>query len=85
MRRAVGRPDSSSRIETMSKRFFILPIGIGAVAAIYWALSYDMAGTTMLAIWALAMTLFGSILLPTVNDIGPTAPVDPDWEPSKKR
>jgi di/tricarboxylate transporter len=65
----------------MSIRYFILPVGIGAVAAIYWWLSRDMAGTTMLAIFALAMGLFGSILLPTVNDVGPTAPVDPDWEP----
>ena len=69
----------------MSKRYFILPIGIGAVAAIYWWLSYDMAGTTMLAIFALAMALFGSILLPTVNDVGPTAPVDPDWEPNQRQ
>jgi hypothetical protein len=42
-----------------------------------------MAGTTMLAIFALAMGLFGSILLPSVNDVGPTAPVDPDWEPRR--
>jgi hypothetical protein len=67
----------------MSIRYFILPVGIGAVAAIYWWLSGDMAGTTMLAIFALAMGLFGSILLPSVNDVGPTAPVDPDWEPRR--
>jgi hypothetical protein len=69
----------------MSKRYFVIPIGILIVAAVYWKLSYDMAGTTMLAIWGLAMGLFGSILLPTVNDVGPTAPVDPDWEPGKRR
>lgn len=67
----------------MSKRFFILPIGIGLVALAYWRLSYEMVGTTMLAVFAIAMTLFGSILLPTVNDVGPTAPIDPDWEPRK--
>ena len=69
----------------MSKRFFLLPIGIGAVAVIYWWYGHDMAGTTMLGVFALAMALFGSILLPTVNDVGPTAPVDPDWEPRRTR
>ena len=67
----------------MSRRYFIIPIGIAIVAGVYWWLSYDMAGTTMLAIFAIAMALFGSILLPTANDIGPTAPVDPDWEPKR--
>ena len=68
----------------MSKRFFLLPIGIGIVAAVYWWYGRDMAGTTMLGVFALAMALFGSILLPTVNDVGPTAPVDPDWEPRRR-
>ena len=68
----------------MSKRYFLLPIGIAVVAVIYWRLSNDMAGATMLGGFALAMALFGSILLPTVNDVGPTAPVDPDWEPRER-
>jgi hypothetical protein len=67
----------------MSIRFLIAPAGIGLVALAYWRLSYDMAGATMLAVFALAMGLFGWILLPAVNDVGPTAPVDPDWEPRK--
>ena len=67
----------------MSIRSLIAPAGIGVVALAYWLLSHDMAGTTMLAVFALAMALFGSILLPSVNDVGPTAPVDPDWEPRK--
>lgn len=69
----------------MSRRFFIVPIGIAIVALVYWRLSYDMAGATMLGIFALAMGLFGTILLPTINDVGPTAPVDPDWEPRDRR
>ena len=69
----------------MSKRYFLLPIGIAVVAVIYWKLSNDTAGATMLGVFALAMALFGSILLPTVNDVGPTAPVDPDWEPRERR
>jgi hypothetical protein len=67
----------------MSIRFLIAPAGIALVALAYWRLSYEMVGTTMLAVFALAMGLFGWILLPTVNDVGPTAPVDPDWEPRK--
>lgn len=67
----------------MSIRFFVFPGGIALLALAYYLLSEDMAGTTMLAVFALAMALFGSILLPTVNDVGPTAPVDPDWEPRK--
>ena len=68
----------------MAKRYFLLPIGIAVEAVIYWRLSNDMAGATMLGVFALAMALFGSILLPTVNDVGPTAPVDPDWEPRER-
>lgn len=67
----------------MSKRFFIVPAGILVVAASYWFLSYDWAGTVMLSVFALAMGLYGSILLPSANDVGPTAPVDPDWEPHR--
>lgn len=66
----------------MSKRFVIVPAGILVVAFVYWILSHDMAGTTMLAIFGLAMGLYGAILLPAANDVGPTAPVDPDWEPN---
>lgn len=69
----------------LSRKYFIIPLGIGIVAAAYWWLSYDMAGTTMLGIFAIAMGLFGSILLPAANDIGPTAPVDPEWEPNRSR
>lgn len=68
----------------MSKRFVIVPAGILAVALVYWILSRDMAGTTMLAIFGLAMGLYGAILLPAANDVGPTAPVDPDWEPGHR-
>ncbi len=68
----------------MFKRFIVVPIGILVVAVSYWFLSYDMAGATMLAIFGIAMGLYGAILLPTANDVGPTAPVDPDWEPTRR-
>jgi hypothetical protein len=68
----------------MFKRFMVVPVGILIVAVSYWLLSYDMAGTTMLAIFGIAMGLYGAILLPAANDVGPTAPVDPDWEPTQR-
>jgi hypothetical protein len=68
-----------------TRRFLILPVGIAGVGVVYYFLSHEMVGTTMLVIFAIAMTVFGSILLPTVNDVGPTAPVDPDWEPADRR
>ncbi len=58
----------------------LLPLGIGVVAAIYWFMSYETAGTVMLGIFALAMAVMGWILVPTAGDVGPTAPVDPDFE-----
>jgi hypothetical protein len=60
-------------------RYLILPVGIAAIAAIYWFLSYDPAGSVMLAVFALAMAVVVLILLPTINDVGPTAPVDANW------
>jgi hypothetical protein len=60
-------------------RWLIIPVVIGAVAAIYWFLSYEAAGTAMLVVFGLAMLLMVRILLPTADDVGPTAPVDPEW------
>ena len=61
------------------RTYLLLPLGIAVVAAVYWWLSAEPAGTAMLVVFALAMVLMGWILLPTANDVGPTAPVDPDW------
>jgi hypothetical protein len=67
------------------RRFAVLPVGIAAVGLIYYALSHEWVGSVMLIVFSLAMTLYGWILLPTANDEGPTAPIDPDWEPHAKR
>ena len=67
------------------RRFLILPLGIAAVGIVYYLLSHEWVGTVMLIVFSLAMTVYGWILLPTANDIGPTAPIDPDWEPSPPR
>jgi hypothetical protein len=60
-------------------KYLALPVGIIAVGAIYWFLSYEPAGTAMLLIFGIAMGLMSLILVPTFGDVGPTAPVDPDW------
>ena len=61
-------------------RYMILPIVIAIVGGIYWWFSYEMAGTVMLLVFAGAMAVMGWILLPTLDNVGPTAPVDPDFE-----
>ena len=50
-----------------------------AVAVIYWFLTYEPAGSAMLLIFGIAMGVMCWILIPTFGDVGPTAPVDPDW------
>lgn len=65
-------------------KYLGLPVGIIAVAGIYWFTSYEEAGAVMLLIFGLAMGVMAWILGPTVGDVGPTAPVDPDWHESKR-
>jgi hypothetical protein len=63
--------------------FLIIPFGHAAIFAVYWLLSYDPAGTVMSLMFAGAIALIGLALLPTLRDVGPTAPVDPDWRPNR--
>ena len=58
----------------------ILPIGIAIVGLVYWYFSYEFAGTVLLLVFAGAMAIMGWILLPTLDNVGPTAPIDPDFE-----
>jgi hypothetical protein len=60
-------------------RYLILPVGIILVAIAYWFVSYETAGTVMLLVFGIAMGFVGWILIPTFDDVGPTAPVDPNW------
>lgn len=61
-------------------KFLILPIGIAAVAVTYWFVSgHEPAGSVMLLLFAVAMGVLGWVLVPTLDDVGPTAPVDPNW------
>lgn len=56
-----------------------VPIGHAILFGLYFLFSGDAAGTAMSLIFAIAMGLMLYILLPTVRDVGPTAPVDPAW------
>ncbi len=60
-------------------KYMMIPVGIFIVGVVYWFLAYEAAGAAMLVIFAIAMALMGWILIPTLGDVGPTAPVDPDW------
>ena len=60
-------------------KYLAMPATVLAVGAIYWFLSYDPAGSAMLIIFAIAMGVMSWVLIPTFGDVGPTAPVDPDW------
>lgn len=60
-------------------KYLSIPAIIIVVGAIYWFLAYEAAGAAMIIIFGIAMALMGWILVPTFGDVGPTAPVDPDW------
>lgn len=62
------------------KKYALLPLLIFVVGVIYWFASYEAAGTALLIVFAAAMAVMGWILVPTVDNVGPTAPVDPDFE-----
>jgi ABC-type Fe3+ transport system permease subunit len=60
-------------------KYLAIPAVVIAVGVVYWFGSYDPAGTALLIIFGIAMALMGWVLVPTFGDVGPTAPVDPDW------
>ena len=60
-------------------RYLILPVSIILLAIIYWLVSYETAGAVMLLVFGIAMGFVGWILVPTFDDVGPTAPIDHDW------
>jgi hypothetical protein len=60
--------------------YLILPIGIILLGLVYWYYSHEPAGAVMLIVFGGAMAVMGFILLPTLDNVGPTAPVDPDFE-----
>lgn len=56
-----------------------IPALVIGVAVVYWFMTYEPAGTVLLLIFGIAMGVMSWILVPTFGDVGPTAPVDPDW------
>ena len=61
-------------------RYLVLPIVIIVIGVVYGVFSYEWTGTVLLIVFGGAMAVMGWILLPTLDNIGPTAPVDPDFE-----
>jgi NADH:ubiquinone oxidoreductase subunit 6 (subunit J) len=62
------------------RKYMILPVLIAAIGIAYYFLSHEWIGTVLLIVFAGAMAVMGWILIPTLNDAGPTAPIDPDFE-----
>lgn len=65
-------------------RYLGLPILIGMVGIVYWWTSHEPAGSALLLIFAAAMAVFLWVLLPTSDNVGPTAPIDPDFEVKRR-
>ena len=62
-------------------KYMVLPAAIAGVGVVYWFMSgYETIGTVLLVVFAVAMAVMGWILVPTLDNEGPTAPVDPDFE-----
>jgi hypothetical protein len=62
-------------------RYLAFPALIAVVGIAYLILSHgEPAGSALLLIFAAAMAVFTWVLLPTLDNVGPTAPVDPDFE-----
>ena len=66
-------------------RYLALPALIAVVGIVYLVITHgEPAGSSLLLIFAAAMTVFIWILLPTLDNEGPTAPVDPDFEAKRR-
>jgi len=62
-------------------RYLVFPGLIAVVGIAYLVVSNgEPAGSALLLIFAGAMGVFTWVLLPTADNAGPTAPVDPDFE-----
>jgi hypothetical protein len=73
-------PGSRYHLAMSLRTYLILPISLVLLGVVYWFLSYEAAGTVLLIVFGGAMALMGIVLLPTLNNVGPTAPVDPEFE-----
>ena len=64
------------------KRVMYAAIAIGhlLLVATYFFLSRDEVGAVLLLVFGIAIGLMAWMLIPTFGDVGPTAPVDPNWD-----
>jgi len=60
-------------------KYLTIPATIIVIGVVYGFLSREAAGTAMMVIFGIAMAVMGWALVPTFGDVGPTAPVDPEW------
>ncbi|MEX0710477.1 MAG: hypothetical protein WD116_04660 [Chloroflexota bacterium] len=61
-------------------RYLAFPGLVAVVGLVYLFWTGEPAGSVLLLVFAGAMGVMSWILLPTLNNVGPTAPVDPDFE-----
>jgi hypothetical protein len=62
-----------------------MPALIAVVGIVYLVVSNgEPAGSALLLIFAGAMGVFTWVLLPTADNEGPTAPIDPDFEAKRR-
>ena len=65
-------------------RYLAFPVVILVAGAAYLVLSGELAGATMMLVFAGAMTFFMWVLVPTFDHEGNTAPIDPEFpEPDR--
>lgn len=61
-------------------KYLAFPALILSVGVAYFLLTEEPIGSVLFLIFAAAMGVMGWVLLPTLDNVGPTAPVDPDFE-----
>ena len=83
--RAPDRSAAGHAIISPVIRYLIFPGLIAIVGIVYLIVTHgEPAGSALLLIFAGAMFVFTWVLLPTVDNEGPTAPVDPDFEVKRR-
>jgi NADH:ubiquinone oxidoreductase subunit 6 (subunit J) len=65
-------------------KYVAFPGLILIVGVAYFLLTAEPIGSVLLVIFAIAMGVMSWVLLPTLDNAGPTAPVDPDFEQPRR-
>jgi hypothetical protein len=64
-------------------RYLAFPLLILVTGGAYFLLSGELAGATMMLVFAGAAAFFMWVLIPTFDHEGTTAPIDPDFPEPK--